>query len=457
MGLKLHQGKRCLSFKTLIVNTLYALGIILAYKFILYLYVNIHFPVSACDRTFHHYFNITRASRIGYKYWNESKYDFCSLDVKKHDTLPKFSAYNNEFAYMEHVELDPDKFIKTDSSQYERSEYFTLKPGAFQINCELNRKYKNYAFHVNKYKSNHLDMFFQNTQFIDYKMNLSKITDVRSLHTDFTIVITRYEYTNIYHSMTDIFNAFLMMRFFDRSADNTQILFMDAHPESPLDAVWYTLFKSTIRINDLKESIIFKSMVWNPLGYRSPLYVLSTYRNLPLLDEFVDFFLKQHRVESAHEMNCGQLNILFIWRRNYVAHPRNPTGIVQRKIKNEDEILTHNKEHFSNHTVYGLQLDSLSMSGQLRHIVKADILIGMHGAGLIHTIFLPKKSTLIELYPSDNFNYHFKYLAKWKDINYLCWRSWYYEVSPGYSTYIKPSDIQELIQQAVHSRCHTKS
>ena len=32
------------------------------------------------------------------------------------------------------------------------------------------------------------------------------------------------------------------------------------------------------------------------------------------------------QVDNHHELNCDKLSILFIWRRDYLAHPRNPSG-----------------------------------------------------------------------------------------------------------------------------------
>ena len=36
---------------------------------------------------------------------------------------------------------------------------------------------------------------------------------------------------------------------------------------------------------------------------------------------------------------CSKLRVLLIRRHDYLAHPRNPKGLVDRKIANEDEIV----------------------------------------------------------------------------------------------------------------------
>ena len=65
------------------------------------------------------------------------------------------------------------------------------------------------------------------------------------MNNQFTIAITRYEYVNMYHTMTEIYNAFLIMEFFNQTQSSTNILIVDGHPSGTLDDVWKTLFNSS--------------------------------------------------------------------------------------------------------------------------------------------------------------------------------------------------------------------
>lgn len=75
------------------------------------------------------------------------------------------------------------------------------------------------------------------------------------------------------------------------------------------------------------------------------------------------------------------------------------------------------------HDVRGIQIDKLSMKMQLQLISETDILIGMHGAGLSHTLFLPPHAGLIELYPKywPTANRHFRAMAQWRHLHYSQW------------------------------------
>jgi len=71
-----------------------------------------------------------------------------------------------------------------------------------------------------------------------------------------------------------------------------------------------------------------------------------------------------------------RLSVTFIWRRDYVAHPRNPQGAVSRKIANEDELLRRVRLQLPHASVTGVQIDLYTMDRQLRIVADTDILIG---------------------------------------------------------------------------------
>ena len=68
-------------------------------------------------------------------------------------------------------------------------------------------------------------------------------------------------------------------------------------------------------------------------------------------------------------------------------------------------------------------MDLLSMRDQLNLVVRTDILVGMHGAGLSHALFLPSHAGVIEFYPTyyGTINVHFMKFAQWRKLHYLQW------------------------------------
>ncbi|KAL4226680.1 hypothetical protein ACF0H5_014661 [Mactra antiquata] len=237
-----------------------------------------------------------------------------------------------------------------------------------------------------------------------------------------TIAVTRYEYANFYHTLTDFYNTYILIQSFNISSNNLTILLIDGHPSGQLDKTWTVLFGRVIRAGMLTKPAMFENLVWGISGYDSVMNTHSS-NDLPLVEEFKQFVYQRYQLRTRRKLNCKKLNILAIFRRDYVAHPRNPTGRVSRKIKNEEEMLDAIKVLLPSHNVKGSQIDLLDMDKQLELIAKTDILIGMHGAGLSHTLFLPQHAGLVELFPDYWYDIHFKAMARWRRLKYKVWKN----------------------------------
>ena len=303
-------------------------------------------------------------------------------------------AYGRQFARLTNAVIDR-RFCRSDReggepidaviNQPESVEYYYVDRGCFRLACPSNSSVAgsrvDYAFAG---AQNHLNAWLLGLQLTSVDAASSDV-DSRPR---FTVAVTRYEYANLYHTMTDWYNAFLLLCFFNETSDSTDILFVDSHPRGALDPVWRRLFRRTTRLSDLPSDrpTSFGQLVWGWLGYNSLMTVYQSLPTPPLVEEFRDFFLSAYGLSSAPATVRGgqqrpdcvgmRLSILFIWRRDYVAHPRNPRGSVTRKIANEDELLRRVSSQLPEARVRGVQIDLYTMDEQLRLILGADILIG---------------------------------------------------------------------------------
>ena len=177
---------------------------------------------------------------------------------------------------------------------------------------------------------------------------------------------------------------------------------------------------------------------------------------MPLVSEFRQAILSGFDISQANQRNCSRLNIVFIWRRDYVAHPRNPSGIVSRKIKNEKQLLNASRTAFQRHSITGLQLDLFKMRDQLEVFANSDIIIGMHGAAFGFSLLLPEESGMIELYPlGHGENWHMQYLAKWNKLHYLLWTNTksYLEDKKRKFTTVPPVVVVTLLNKTITHFC----
>lgn len=369
----------------------------------------------------------------------------------------RFVVYGSKMALLYDVIIDPSNLgggprggenMAEVWGQEEEAEYLTLKAGFFTLECS-SRPVPDFGF------KDHLNQW---TNAISCQDNATVASLIQRSATvgGLTIAVQRYEYVNLYHTMTDFYSAFLAMLIFNQHPDDVTVLFVDAHPQGGLDDTWRTLFGKVKLAGRLESPLHFSAMAWAVMGYNSPLNEHDR-PTLPYLEEFRHLFLSRHDVDGSRKVNCERLNWLFIWRRDYVAHPRNKGGSVSRKIFNEDELLTAIKGVVpEGDRVDGLQLDALPMKEQLQIISNTDVLLGMHGAGLSHTLFLSPHAALLEFYPTywPQANKHFRSFASWRRLHYQSWQNQDQENEhENHRTFIPPEIVIRMAKEARKNIC----
>ena len=277
-------------------------------------------------------------------------------------------------------------------------------------------------------------------------------------NSNFTICITRYEYANVFWTIMDLYDTYLTVAFLNQTMNNTQLLIVDAHPDTPLDGLWYGTFKKVVRPHQLNPVSVHKTLAWTFGREMSPM--LSKTANLALINEFRKTVLQSFNVSINHKPDCQRLRVTFVWRRDYVAHPRNPKGIIQRKISNEQELVSAVRRKFPVYNVTGIQLDTLPMVQQLQLLAHTDVFVGMHGAAFGFCVLLTPGSSVVELFPLNfSSNWHMEYLAKRAGHHYFTWKNKdeTLEDKVNFYTKVPPSTIIDLIDKTSRHMCGSSS
>ena len=375
-----------------------------------------------------------------FKQWRDDKHDLCG---------GKFAGYIHQFAMLQQVLVDKEKFVNFRKggenmsqviNQPEDVEYFRYKPGAFQIGCQSMPLSYLFGF------GNHLN---------DWIGNLTSVDEFKSPYTTdktFTIAIQRYEYADLFRTMTDWYNAFMIMNFFNQTSLHTNILLVDAHPSGVLDSTWSVLFNRVQRLTSLQTRTVFTQLTWGMLGYSSPLTQLTF--TMPLLSEFRRFFLRAHHVMPIQTLDCNWLKIVFVWRRDLILHPRNPSGVVTGKIKNEKELLAYFQARYPGHDVRGIQLEALNVTDQIHLTSRTDILIGMSGAALSHVLFLPQHAGMLQLYTRRPASDPLRNLARARRLKYEYWAQDYMQYDTmDADMEVPPKKIHPHIKRIIGKMC----
>lgn len=241
-----------------------------------------------------------------------------------------------------------------------------------------------------------------------------------------TIVIMRFEAHNLYHTLCEWYNVFVVAKLLKLNPKHVGILFMDDRPRGLMDDTWMTLFGHMTRYSKLPANAIFKNLIWNVIGYESPVN-FHNLKILPYVDDFYNFFIRSLGISEAKVLNCKMLHVTIIWRRDYMSHPerQNDTGgLIHRKFQNENEILDVINDMLHGHLIQTVILEHVGMNDQVKLLTNTDLLIGMHGAGMAHVMILPKHAAVFETFPDYwGFQRHFKAFARWRGVKYLGWQN----------------------------------
>ncbi|KAL3869407.1 hypothetical protein ACJMK2_042092 [Sinanodonta woodiana] len=275
---------------------------------------------------------------------------------------------------------------------------------------------------------------------------------------EYTIAFKRIEAHNIYHTLTEWFNVFLLSKHFKFDAKQVDIIFIDDRPPGAMDETWHTLYRRVYYAKNLPESTVFKTLILSPIGYESPLR-LPYLKKVEEIEEFSNYFLQAFGINERKKLNCARLRVVIIWRHDYNSHPERAEagGTVFRKIQNEVEVLQQLKDSLPGHEIIDILLENISMKQQLQLIAHTDVLIGMHGAGNAHALFLPSHAVLLELFPLNSpqviFQY-FKSVCHWRKLTYVYWQNNDKNNDrPNYYTYVPPKVINTYIKRLCKKLC----
>lgn len=243
----------------------------------------------------------------------------------------------------------------------------------------------------------------------------------------YVIAVVRQDYANLHNWVRNILNTFIIMMHFKIQPSNMSILFMDGHPATELDKAWETIYDKPLRVGQMRETVQSSNFILSFVENEGP---LSKYENTQVsyLEEFRSFVLSRFGLESKSTLNCTSLKITIILRRNSVYHPRNVNGNTGRKIFNEAELVDGLMKEFPGACVKAVVMETLPMKLQLDAIRQTDLLIGMHGAGMSHVVFLPKHAAILELFPMGfkigrPWYKCFHSIANWRNMNYDTWEN----------------------------------
>ena len=195
------------------------------------------------------------------------------------------------------------------------------------------------------------------------------------------------------------------------------------------------LFPGIEFVENIKEqSICFKKLILPPRGYSSMLFRCKMESNIlspcfhcdgkgrpgTAFRSFRTYTLKVCSLSDSHISGYrNPKKIVIILRKKYIRHPGANPKKVPRVLSNGNELIAEIKARFKTANVTSFYGEDLSVCDQIRNVYDADIYIGVHGAGLVHSWWLQENAMLFEIEPSDKMdNPTFRMLTTLVGIHY---------------------------------------
>jgi len=342
--------------------------------------------------------------------------EYCKEDKIKRSSLR--CTKHLQFCEGRNIVLDFKRIKDKVGTENMRYKMDVLSPGDIKINCKID---------LEKF-STELDYMSPLQSWAPELRNIRETTEKLD-ETDCDIVINKPlivikldAYVNMYHHFCDFFNLYasLFVRptqdgstVFD--TDNQVLIWENYRYDSNFAPAWKAFTSNPLmNLETVAGKRVCASKVTFPL---LPRMMYGLYYNTPLIPgcqdsglfrAFSQFMLHRLRI-PLHEISDNKLRITLLLRKTKY-----------RTVLNENQLIESLKEKY---TVNIARFDHRTrFEHQLEVIRNSDILIGMHGAGLTHMLFLPDWAGVFELYNCNDPGCYSD-LARLRGLYYMTWQN----------------------------------
>ena len=319
---------------------------------------------------------------------------------------------------MENIILDPSKWQENGYTykgpvDKETKGMPLVSKGFFNIECQKNNSFDDYAKMYDRYFNSW-----------NYHMDSNLGDDAEELAQGKTIFFMgrNQDSPNLFHGISEFINAFSLMILLNKEPKDIQIIFLESILLEKVNDPLYNLYKNLIsggnepiHIRNLTQKKYHISTGYLvPINWDSPCFLVTsisfckyTSKTYYLLNKYVDKYMNipefidsQTDNETFYypkkfdESKQYKKYITMQWRRVW---PKGRKG-QDRILGNAPELAEKLASQLPDDILVRLiDTASLPIEKQISIMKKTDYFIGIHGAGLVLSIFLPKESILDEI------------------------------------------------------------
>jgi protein O-GlcNAc transferase len=315
---------------------------------------------------------------------------------------------------------------RLDSMCYARGAVFDAEQKRWRMNCSLrpisNEEFENGVRPVPEY----LTRYWYETgpgNIVENYITLDGGYKKSKLNTT-TILVKREGSANPWHCMMEIMSLTYTLDILQisvdphtnepfitaKDGDSVQVVILDGEGDGPYFDLWKLFAKMPVRrIKDLNSNEPATNLILPLGGGSNPLWQgdwkPNDCRDAPLIKTFSRRVLAHYGIKKPQ--HTDDVVVTFIKRTN------------TRSLRNETELLSAARAAIPKMVINEVDFATMSFKDQLETVQKTDLLAGVHGAGLTHTMFLPRGSATFEILPHKFFHKGFRNLAQMMGNGYF--------------------------------------
>jgi len=264
----------------------------------------------------------------------------------------------------------------------------------------------------------------------------------------YTILVRREEgFNNPWNSLWQIFSLYMFMDVLQSTVDpqtgnpflartdinNAQVVILDDYEDGPIFDLWALVArKPVIRWSDLSSGTpdlgrIILPWAGNSIKMRQKDWDIHPCRDSKLSRTSSQRLIKYYDIGKEKVPDNGKLVLTFTERHD--------TG----RLVDQEWYMEILEWQFPDVIVQMIDFASIPSEEQLRVMHRTNILVGIHGPGLIHSIFQPPGSAIVEILPPGLNQNGFQKLANLKGHRYFSAHA--LELPATHSEYWRKDDI----------------
>ena len=295
-----------------------------------------------------------------------------------------------------------------------------LSKGFFNMNCINNKLFEDY--------NNVYDFYFKSWEYNYKSINEENIEELAPNKT-ILFLSRNQDSPNLFHGNSEIINAISLMYLFDLNPENIQVIFLESMnlKDDPLYEIYKNLISrggEPIYIKDLKQKYHISSAIHVPINWDSPCFITSQYPEcnnptkayklyLDLIDKYLNiphfndsfisddtiFYYPKSVIKNHKLKTIFNKTVTIQWRKVWPKGRKGQFRILGNGPELADKLASILPKNI---LIRLVDTANLPMNEQISIMRKTDYLVGIHGAGLSLSIFLPNNSILHEILPTEN-------------------------------------------------------